>query len=63
MKEGDKVTIYEDPLTEERVEDEARIVKIIDPEYDAWDGRVLIMADVRFVGESEEHRRLILTQS
>ena len=57
MKKGEIVTIYEDPLTEKKMEGKARLVEEIvsDPPLESW--------YVRFIGEeSDEYVRWIKTK-
>jgi hypothetical protein len=49
MKKGDKVKIYSDPITRERLEGNATIVKVISKDR----------AIVRFDGEKEIYERMI----
>jgi len=54
MKAGDIVTIYADPLTEERPIDEAKLLKLEIENMGIWEGRTLQYWEVE--GKSPEGR-------
>ena len=54
MKTGDKVMIYQDPLTEKMPEGEATLLRRIgERQHDGYDGCTLERWRVRFDGETE----------
>jgi len=63
MKKGDKVTIYEDPITKERLEGEAILVKLIDEDCGRWEEGTMQRWKVRFLNEiMNEFERSILVK-
>lgn len=59
MKKGDKVMVYQDPLTEQREEGEAKLLKEITDSIGIWEGRNLSLWEVRF-SDGEKATRKIL---
>lgn len=55
---GDNVRVYEDPITEKKLEGEARLVEMIEPEnqdgFEIW--------KVRFLNERDNYVRTIKAQ-
>ncbi len=56
---GDKVTIYEDPLTETKPEGEATIKKLLSHQG-TFNDRTVWRCKVKFEGESQHYERKIL---
>jgi len=54
------VKIYEDPLTEQKVEGLAKLVECVNPRVEVWGGRILQSWMVRFAGEKRLFQRKIL---
>ena len=61
MKQGDRVTIYQDPLTQESPEGEATLVYIEDANAGIYDGYLVQRWAVQFKGERDWVSRQILT--
>ena len=61
MKQGDKVMVYQDPITQKKPEGVARLVYVEDENEGVYDGRLVQRWFVKFVGERQGYSRTILT--
>lgn len=48
MKKGDKIKIYQKPITQEDFEGEAILVKCLNPNMGKYSGKILQRWDVKF---------------
>lgn len=59
LLEGERVTVYEDPLTEEVVEGEGVIKKVIS-HHGQYNGKTIYRCLVKFPGERKHFQRKVL---
>lgn len=64
MKPGDKVTIYHDPLTMQRIEGEAKLIRVVNNDSGIYEGKRIQQWLIHFMGDpcGKYYERKILLQ-
>ena len=61
LRKGDRITIFQRPLTKEKVEGEATLVYLQDDHAGVDDGHLVQRWLVKFTGDARQYSRSILT--
>ena len=61
LRKGDRVTIFQRPLTKEKVEGEATLIHLQDDDIGVYDGRLVQRWLVKFTGDVRQYSRSVLT--
>lgn len=59
MKQGDRVNIYHDPLTERELEGKAQLLKRVTENVGSWEGRTISLWEVKFADGAKVWRKVL----